>query len=123
MSSTRNKNSKSYYKQRTQESELHRGYVLNMNSQYGKPYTFLGVYQLPDSTQPTRIMNPHNLSENPIDIESMLRGIHSTDLVGEPFRVKPKTKRVDGMKFYERVNYIIPSDMITTDQQQRPLFD
>ena len=123
MSSTRNNNSSSYYKQQRQVSELHREYVLNSNSQYGKPYTFLGVYQLPDSTQPTRIVNPHNLSENPIDIESMLRGIHSTDFVSGSFRVQPKMKRVDGMKFYERVNYITPSDMITTDQQQRPLFD
>lgn len=121
MTSTRNNNTKACYNLEVKSNHLDLNYRMFKNSQHGKPHSFLDVYKLPDSTQPTRIVNPHNLSNNPIDIESCLRGINSTNLVSDSFKCSPQLKRMDNCKFYERVPLILPNQ-ITHDLQQRPLF-
>ena len=118
MSSTRNVNTRGNYKL---EQNLNHSFFDNTSYLYAqKPYTFLDVYKISNSTQPTRIVNPHNLSNNPVDIESMLRGIKSTNLAGQSFKTSPDLKRVDTFDFYKRVP-MIKSNMIITDQKQRPL--
>ena len=121
MSSTRNKNTLMNYRAEEKKNNEITNYKFNTNSQYGKSTQFLGRFKLPDSTQPTRNINPDHFSHNPVDIESQLRGISSTNLVGQSFKVEPKLKQLDSMKMYERVPLIL-ANQITTEQNQRPLF-
>lgn len=120
MSSTRNINDILNYTAEIKRNDEVNGYKFNINSQYGRSKNFLGRFKLPESTQPTRQLNPDHLSYNPIDIESELRGINSTNLVNGSFSVKPDLKKIDNYKFYSRVPLILPSQ-ITNDQNQRPL--
>ena len=120
MSSTRNKNTLMNYRAEVKKNDSISNYRFNINSQYGKSRNFLDRFKLPDSTQPTRHVNPDHFSHNPIDIESQLRGINSTNLVGQSFKVDPQLKNIDNYKFYERVQLIMPNQ-ITSDQNQRPL--
>lgn len=120
MSSTRNKNTLMNYNAEEKKNDRISNYKFNINSQYGRSKNFLGRFKLPESTQPTRQLNPDHLSYNPIDIESELRGINSTNLVNGSFSVKPDLKKIDNYKFYSRVPLILPSQ-ITNDQNQRPL--
>ena len=121
MSSTRNKNTIMNYNAEEKKNDRISNYKFNINSQYGKSTHFLGRFKLPDSTQPTRNINPDHFSHNPVDIESQLRGISSTNLVGQSFKVEPKLKQLDSVKIYDRVPLIL-ANQITTEQNQRPLF-
>tara|TARA_Y100000816_G_C26103866_1_gene585876 strand:+ start:1912 stop:2280 length:369 start_codon:yes stop_codon:yes gene_type:complete len=122
MSSTRNRNSISDYKAYENRNENIINYKMYENSQYGKTNNFLNRFKLPESTQPTRIMHPNNFSNNPIDIESQLRGINSTNLVGKSFNINPDLRKIDSYKLYERVPLMMPKQ-ITNEQYQRPLFN
>ena len=121
MSSTRNKNTIMNYNAEEKKNDRISNYKFNINSQYGKSTHFLGRFKLPDSTQPTRNINPDHFSHNPVDIESQLRGISSTNLVGQSFKVEPKLKQLDSVKIYDREPLIL-ANQITTEQNQRPLF-
>lgn len=118
MTSTRNVNTRGNYRQEQQFNKTYLDHTSYIYAQ--KPYTFLDVYKIPNSTLPTRIINPHNLSQNPIDIESDLRGINSTNLVSKSFTTTPQIKRIDTFDFYKRVP-MVKSNMISSDQNQRPL--
>ena len=122
MASTRNINTRGNYNLEQNSNQSSYVYTSYEHSQTGKPHSFLGGYRLPDSTQPTRIVNPHNLSNNPIDIESTLRGIRSSDLTNTPFKANPQLKSMNTFKFYTRPTMFLP-DLVVNDQHQRPLFN
>lgn len=122
MSSTRNRNNISDYKAYENRNENIINYKMYENSQYGKANNFLNRFKLPESTQPTRIMHPNNFSNNPIDIESQLRGINSTNLVGKSFNINPDLRKIDSFKLYERIPLVMPNQIIS-EQNQRPLFN
>ena len=65
MSSTRNKNTLMNYNAEEKKNDRISNYKFNINSQYGKSTHFLGRFKLPDSTQPTRNINPDHFSHNP----------------------------------------------------------
>ena len=58
---------------------------------------------------------------NAIDVESMLRGIRSTNLEGSSFSVEPNKNEIKSSSFFERPNVFLPTPFshITTD---RPLY-
>lgn len=122
MASTRNINTRGNYTLEQKSNKSSYNYHSYESSQTGRPHSFLGIYRLPDSTQPTRIVNPHNLSNNPIDVESTLRGIRSSDLVNDPFKAEPQLKSMSIFKFYTRPSMFLP-DLVLSDQHQRPMFN
>jgi hypothetical protein len=101
MSSTRNINTKNDYciQQRIfQDAETYKSYA---NSSSGKAYknnlVDLGINP---SHMPSEV-----LSNNAIDIESQLYGIHSTSLVGNSFKTTPELKHLDNISFFNKVPF------------------
>jgi len=72
------------------------------------PVSYLGGYMPPD-----------NLSYNPIDIESVLFGIDSTNLVNPKPDVLPQLKTLPSVSFFER-EQVIMSKKVVPDYTQRP---
>ena len=64
-------------------------------------------------------MPADNLSYNPVDIESSLFGIDSTNLVSPRAPVKPELKTVPTVSFFERQQVIMPN-IVCEDNTQRP---
>jgi len=61
-----------------------------------------------------------SLSHNPIDTESMLFGINSTNLVKPSTKPKYMPKKLPKKDFFQRVPLIIPKQLVIEDNQ-RPL--
>ena len=120
MASTRNRNTKEDYLQERISSTKNFSYTTYQHSQYGKPDSFLNVYNLPESTQSTRAVGLETLSHNPIDIDSFLKGISSTNLENPKPKTSVNLKEHSSIKFYDRVPFMLPQE-IKTDQKQRPL--
>jgi hypothetical protein len=101
MTSTRNKNAQGDYNVKKQESIMIRDYLLyNDYANTQNPVLFsLGS-------------NPSFyggvLSQNPVDIESKLRGIRSVNLEGPSFDVTPKFKSVPTVSYFERPKVFLP---------------
>jgi len=64
-------------------------------------------------------MARNTLSNNPIEIESALFGINSTNLVEPQKPVKPKLKTVPMKQFFQRTPLIMPKPLVM-DHDQRP---
>ena len=64
-------------------------------------------------------MARNTLSHNPIDIESMLFGINSTNLVKPQKPIKPELKRVPTSKFFDRLPVHMPKPLVI-ENEQRP---
>tara|TARA_B100000131_G_C17907525_1_gene528997 strand:+ start:210 stop:578 length:369 start_codon:yes stop_codon:yes gene_type:complete len=120
MASTRNRNMKSDYLQEGISNQKNFSYRTYQHSQYGKPDNFLDVYKLPNSTQATRSVGLENLSYNPIDIDSYLKGISATNLEKPQPKTTAHLKEYSSIKFYDRVPLLFPNE-VKTDQKQRPL--
>lgn len=115
MSSTRNKNMKSDYCLQQRNNLLVNNYNLYENSQYGSAYKpsipCLGI---------TPSHMPRNtLSSNPVDIESSLFGINSSNLVQENKPVKPQLKNIPYSNYFERIELIMPKPLVV-EKNQRP---
>tara|TARA_Y100000389_G_scaffold35380_1_gene30061 strand:+ start:491 stop:859 length:369 start_codon:yes stop_codon:yes gene_type:complete len=120
MASTRNRNTKGDYLQEGISNQKNFSYTTYQHSQYGKPDNFLDVYKLPNSTQATRSVGLENLSHNPIDIDSYLKGISATNLEKPTPKRAAHLKEYSSIDFYNRVPLLLP-DEVKTDQKQRPL--
>ena len=72
------------------------------------PVSYLGGYMPPD-----------NLSYNPTDIESVLFGIDSTNLVNPKSLVIPIYKKLPEVSFFDRQKIIMPKK-VYQDNSQRP---
>ena len=64
-------------------------------------------------------MPPDNLSYNPIEIESVLFGIGSTNLVNPKPLVLPQLKTLPEVSFFERER-VIMQKKVSPDNTQRP---
>jgi hypothetical protein len=64
-------------------------------------------------------MPMHTFSKNPIEIESMLFGINSTNLVNPQKPVKPELKRIPTSIFFNRLPVHMPKPLVV-EHNQRP---
>jgi hypothetical protein len=64
-------------------------------------------------------MPRHTLSHNPIDIESSLFGINSTNLVNPQKPIKPELKRIPTSVFFDRLPVYMPNPLVV-ENNQRP---
>jgi len=62
------------------------------------------------------------LSNNSCDIESMLRGIGSSNLVGPQFQVQPEITYLQSLNISDKIPLLIPAPLVI-HSNQRPLMD
>jgi len=114
MTSTRDKNSSGNYCLEQRALENIRNNLAYINAPNGHaanpalPVSYLGGYMPPD-----------NLSYNPTDIESVLFGVGSTNLVTQKADVLPLLKTLPEVSFFEREQVIMPKK-VYQDNTQRP---
>ena len=63
-------------------------------------------------------MARNTLSNNPIEIESSLFGINSTNLVQPQKPVKPDLKTIPMRQFFQRTPMIMPTPLVMEDNQR-----
>ena len=115
MSSTRNKNTQSDYDIRQKSYTNSREWVDYKYSSSGKAY---------EDALPSLGFNPSRMpytafSHNPIDIESSLFGINSTNLVNPSHKVTPEFKTVPIKQYFETMPLIMPEKLVVP-RFQRP---
>ena len=111
MTSTRNKNTQSDYNVKKQESVMIRDYLLyNDYANTNTPVMFnLG-------SNPSFYSGV--LSQNPIDIESKLRGIRSVNLEGPSFNPDPLFKSIPSVSYFERPQTLLPKSYIHSNSER-----
>lgn len=116
MASTRNINTRCNYNLEQRINTNHFDYQQYQNCSSGKAYDeampCFGIY-------PSKL-SMDTLSHNPIDIETQLRGIGTTNLVFEQPEVTPEFKTLRSIKFYDRLALQLPEPLIVQGGQ-RPL--
>ena len=116
MASTRNNNTPGNYCLQQRGYALSERYDLYKNSQYGSAYT----PAIPCVGYMPSHMPRDTLSRNPVEIESALLGINSTNLVNPQAPVQPELKTVPMRQFFERMPLIMPKPLVI-ENKQRPL--
>jgi len=115
MASTRNKNTCGDYRLEQDVNHFHRDYLLYNNSSTGEPFNpaFAG-----DGVNFGKM--PRNvLSQNPIDIESTLFGIGSTNLVNPKKPTLAKINKIQEKPFMTKMALTLP-DPLVVEKNQRP---
>ena len=115
MASTRNLNTRGNYDLEQQTYKTSRNYNSYLHAAQGCAF---------QPSMPTIGIIPshmprHTLSRNPIDIESVLFGIGSTNLVNPKKPVKPDLKRIPTSVFFERLPVHMPKPLVI-ENEQRP---
>ena len=115
MASTRNINTRGDYSLEQEYYGLGRLYNNYMHSAQGCAFQpsipTIGI--TPDR------MPRDTLSKNAVDIESMLRGIGSTNLVVPQKAIKPELKQIPTSKFFDRLIVHMPKPLVM-EKDQRP---
>ena len=114
MTSTRNKNQLSDYNVKKRESIMIQNYMSNYDYAVNNETSFMDLGSIPKFTG-------SQLSNNYIDIESMLRGIHSTNLEGESFKVNPELVYLENKGWFEKSQVVMPEDF-THSFMERPKY-
>jgi hypothetical protein len=112
MASTRNKNTRGDY---TLERNLHTNHVHYMVTNHAYEITPM----IPGNGLLGQVCPPNQLSKNDTDIESLLFGIHSTDLEGYSFQTEPEFKPLKSLNIQERTPLILPKQL-HVQENQRP---
>jgi hypothetical protein len=115
MASTRIRNCSGDYALEQQSYTFARKYNNYHHSSQGAAY---------QPSIPTIGMTPshmpwNTLSKNPVDIETMLFGINSTNLVNPQKPIKPQLKKVPTSVFFERLPVHMPKPLVI-EHNQRP---
>lgn len=115
MASTRNNNMKGEYKLQQNAYSLGRMYNSYQYSQSGRAYNpaMPSVGIIPSH------MPRDTLSYNPVEIESMLFGINSTNLVNPQTPIKPNLKQIPTVPFFDRLIVHMPNPLVI-ENNQRP---
>ena len=116
MASTSNKNTKSDYCLQQRQFNENFDYTKYDHSQYGSPYK--PAFPDAGNAPPSRMWRD-NLAQNPIEIESALLGIGSTNLVTPQAPVQPHLNCLPSMTFFERNSVIMPHNLVI-ENNQRP---
>ena len=115
MASTRNRNTRGDYNLEQQEYKSSRNYNNYLHAAQGCAY----LHSIPTiGIMPNR-MPRHTLSNNPIDIESTLFGINSTNLVNPQKPIKPQLKKIPTSEFFNRLPVHMPKPLVI-ENNQRP---
>jgi len=115
MASTRNINTKGNYSLEQRDYRQYENYVLYPNSQYGFAYNT----RLPGNGLLPGQIPCNKLSYNPIDTESFLFGINSTNLVKPMPCFVPEISKIETTNIYEKSNIFIPEPLVI-ENNQRP---
>tara|TARA_B100000902_G_C27082563_1_gene799644 strand:+ start:421 stop:783 length:363 start_codon:yes stop_codon:yes gene_type:complete len=115
MASTRNNNTRGNYCLQQRGYSLAQKYDLYKNSQYGHAYS----PAIPSIGYTPSHMPRDTLSSNPVEIESALFGINSTNLVTPIPPVKPQLKTVPEIDYFTRTPMIMPKPLVI-ESDQRP---
>jgi len=115
MTSTRNKNMPGDYYLEQRDYKLSNDYELYKNSQYGQAYF---------NALPCLGFNPSHMPRqtfayNPIEIESALFGINSTNLVKPQAPVVPQLKTLPTFTYFNTLPLIMPLPLVV-ENNQRP---
>ena len=115
MASTRNRNTPGNYCLEQREYRQSQNYTLYPNSQYGAAYDtkFAGV-----GLNPAQIPG-NKLSVNTADIESILFGINSTNLVNPAPCFQPELKKLESANIFNKEPTIMPIPLVI-EGNQRP---
>jgi hypothetical protein len=116
MTSTRNKNSIGDYK--LEQRDYLNGRLYLEYERYATPqkvaFPVLGI-------RPT-FMSRDTFSSNAIDIESMLRGTNSTNLVNPDKKpIQPNLRYIPEINYFDRLPVLMPNPLVIEDRQ-RPGF-
>ena len=101
MSSTRNKNSQGDYNLEKKHNSSFSRYFQEKNFSVNKHTSFMSLGSNPSFKR-------DQMSSNAVDVESMLRGIRSTNLEGNSFSVIPDTKTIGHYDLFERNKVYLP---------------
>lgn len=115
MASTRNNNTPGDYCLQQRQFKLSKDYNQYVNSQWGAAY----IPAMPCLGITPSHMPRETLSSNPIDIESCLFGINSSNLVKQQPAVKPQLKTLPMKSYFEKTPLIMPKDLVVY-KNQRP---
>jgi hypothetical protein len=115
MTSTRNINTRGDYSLEQEHYGLARFYNGYIHAAQGCAY---------QNSIPTIGITPSHmprgtLSNNPIDIESALFGINSTNLVNPQKPIKPDLKKIPTSVFFDRLQVHMPKPLVV-EHNQRP---
>jgi hypothetical protein len=116
MTSTRNKNSINDYKLEQTRNTNHLDNNLYLHSASGRPKNEC----FPELYNPSKLSRDC-LSNNPIDIESTLWGIGSTNLHTPCQAPIPSLRTLEFKPFFDRPNAVIMPYPAIIDNNQRPL--
>lgn len=114
MASTRNKNTPQNYCLEQRDNNLANTYTHYINSSYGNAYS----NSIPCLGITPSHMPRDTLSHNPIEIESFLFGIGSTNLVDPKSPVNPQYKSVPMVSYFDRLPLIIPEPLVIQPRQR-----
>lgn len=119
MASTKNKNTVNDYLVEVENNNKffeHVNYVHNSSGLAVDPR-----WPIAGSAPPSR-MSRDCLAGNPIDIESRLFGIGSTNLVNPQEKIIPKIKKHGEVQFFEKTPLVLPEPLILrNDERARPI--
>ena len=105
MSSTCNKNQLADYNVKKRESVMFNNYMSNTNYAIHNKTHLMELGSIPK-------FSGEQLSNNHVDIESMLRGIRSTNLEGPSFKVNPKPIHLEHKAWFEKPKIALPADFV-----------
>jgi hypothetical protein len=115
MASTRNINARGDYALEQQGYATSRNYNNYLYAAQGCAYR----PSIPTIGLMPNRMPRHTLSHNPIEIENMLFGINSTNLVTPQKPIKPELKRIPTSVFFDRLPVFMPKPLVI-ENAQRP---
>jgi len=115
MASTRNRNTRGDYDLEQQDYISSRKYNNYLHAAQGCAYQA----SIPTIGIMPNHMPRHTLSNNPIDIESTLFGINSTNLVNPQKPIKPQLKKIPTSEFFNRLPVHMPKPLVI-ENNQRP---
>lgn len=114
MASTRNKNSINNYKVEKEKDSRLVDYKLYEHSSYGKSnHSYLPDFGLKPVQLPRE-----ELHSNPIDAESDLFGIGSTNLENPREMTNPEKIHMQHVNFFDRPNVILPEPLVVEKNQR-----
>jgi hypothetical protein len=115
MASTRNTNTMGNYYLEQKQYQHSNQYSLYKNSQYGEAFSTM----LPGNGANPGQISYDKFSHNPIQIESFLFGINSTNLVQPEDPLVPQFKQLETVNFFSSVPTIMPKPLVI-EENQRP---
>ena len=116
MTSTRNRNTLIDYKLETKINSQINEHSLYLHSANGRPISEC----IPSVGYTPSHMSNYALSNNPVDIESNLFGIGSTNLISQNKPVEPSLKNLNFVDYFERNKTVIMPYPMVLNKKERP---